>query len=355
LGSEGTEYLEMGRLWRAGIGLGFVLWNVVLISVLYRARVKWRPLLTLLMVNGGGITLAFFASFLYQPDSHWVIVDFWRWWVVHHWVEGIFAFFQLLVTGWFLAELRLVSNEEVTKSLYLEGALVLLAGFLAVGHHFWWVGEPSLWLGVGSVFSTLEVVPIFLLVGSAISTIKQGGLRIETRHRLPLYFFIAAAIWQFIGSAVLGLLINLPIVNYYEHGTFLTVAHGHAAFLGAFGFLALGMLLYAMRHAIPDGWHLRQLHIAFWALNAGLALMVFVSVTSVGVLQLIEAIRVDYAAARSLAFYEQPIVLLLNELRLPGDGLIIVGALLIAWEVGSQTWRYLRRTGAEEASLTEPQ
>lgn len=341
IGSEGTEYLEMGRLWRAGLGLGFVLWTAILISVLASARVRWRPLLNLLMLAVGGITAAFFASFIYQPDSHWVVIDFWRWWTVHHWVEGIFAFFQLLVTGWFLAGLRLVTREEVTKSAYLEGILVLLAGFLAIGHHFWWIGEPTMWLGVGSVFSTLEVLPLFLLLFSALRVLKSKALALPTQHRLPLYFFLAGAIWQFIGSGILGLLINLPVVNYYEHGTFLTVAHSHASFLGGFGFIALGLLLYAMRHARPGGWSERRLFLGFWALNIGLALMLVVSVVPIGVLQLLEAMQVDYAAARSLAFYQQPLVLLLNELRLPGDTLIILGAALLAWEVVPGTGRIL--------------
>ena len=332
LGSEGTEYLEMGRLWRVGIGLGFLFWTVVLLSVLMGAQVRWRPLLRLLALNVAGITAVFFASFFYRPDSHWVIIDFWRWWVVHHWVEGIFTFFQLLVVGWFLAGLRLVTPAEVTKSLYLEGTLVLMAGFLAIGHHYWWVGEPTLWLGIGGVFSTLEVLPLFLLLASAIRTLRSVS-ELRTVHRLPLYFFLASAIWQFIGSGVLGLLINLPVVNYYEHGTFLTLAHAHASFLGAFGFLALGMLLYVMRHAVADGWHERRLWVSFWCLNAGLMLMVAFSLTPVGVLQLLESITVDYAAARSLSFYQQPWVVFFNKLRMPGDTLIIVGAAILVWEV----------------------
>lgn len=339
--SEGTEYLEMGRLWRVGIAAGFTLWVVILASALWRAAVRWRPLLRVLVWNGAGITAAFYASFAYRPTSHWVVVDFWRWWVVHHWVEGIFAFFQILVLGWFFAGLGLVSREDVTKSLYLEGALVLLAGFLAIGHHFWWVGEPPLWLGVGSVFSTLEVLPLFLLLGAALRA-RRRGIHVPTSLRWPLRFFVASALWQFVGSGILGLLINLPVVNYYEHGTFLTVAHGHASFLGAFGFVAVGMGLYALRHAWPEGWDDRTPGAAFWALNLGLFLMVFLSVTPVGVLQLREAVQVDYAAARALTFYERPDVRLFNKLRLPGDALVILGSALLAAEVLPKVWRLLR-------------
>lgn len=341
VGSEGTEYLEMGRLWRAGIGIGFVIWITIMVTVLRSARVRWKPLLDLLALNGVGITAAFFASFLYRPDSHWVIIDYWRWWTVHHWVEGIFAFFQLLVTGWFLAGLRLVNREEVTKSLYLEGTVVLLAGFLAIGHHYWWVGEPTFWMGIGSVFSTLEVLPLFLLLASALGTLRTDFRELTTAHRMSLLFFVAAAVWQFLGSGILGLLINLPIANYYEHGTFLTVAHSHASFFGAFGFLALGLLLYVVRHASPVGWNERRLKLSFWLLNAGLLIMLALSVVPIGVLQLLTVVQSDYAAARSLAFYQRPIVHLLNYLRVPGDTLIILGAALLAWQIIPRTLRLL--------------
>jgi nitric oxide reductase subunit B len=343
LGSEGTEYLEMGRLWRIGIAFGFVSWTVVLISVLSNARVKWRPLLVLLMLSAVGITAAFFASFFYQPDSHWVIIDFWRWWVVHHWVEGIFAFFQILIIGWFLAGLKLVTNEEVTKSLYLEGILVLLAGFLAVGHHYWWIGQPTFWIGIGSVFSTLEVLPLFLLLMSALTVLRDKLDTIKTVHLLPLAFFLASAFWQFLGSGILGLLINFPIVNYFEHGQFLTVAHAHGSFLGAFGFLAVGMMLYALRHAEPGGWNPRRLWISFWLLNIGLALMLVISTIPVGILQLTEAVVVDYASSRSLAFYERPVVLLFNKLRAPGDFMIVIGAALLTLEVLPRAVRIVQR------------
>jgi nitric oxide reductase subunit B len=344
IGSEGTEYLEMGRLWRVGIAFGFVTWTTVLLSVLYSARVKWRPLLVLLMLNAVGITAAFFASFFYQPDSHWVIIDFWRWWVVHHWVEGIFAFFQILIIGWFLAGLKLVTSEEVTKSVYLEGIIVLMAGFLAVGHHYWWIGEPTFWIGIGSVFSTLEVLPLFLLLMSALAVMKDKIRDIKTIHMLPLAFFLASALWQFIGSGILGLLINFPIVNYFEHGQFLTVAHAHGSFMGAFGFLAIGMMLYALRHAEPEGWNLRRLWISFWLLNIGLALMLVISTIPIGVIQLAEAVVVDYAASRSLEFYERPIVLLFNKLRAPGDFLIVIGAGILTWEVLPKAIKIIRKT-----------
>ncbi len=345
IGTEGTEYLEMGRLWRWGIGIGFVIWFLILISVLKDAEVKWRPFLNLLLIIGGAITLFFFASFLYSsPESHWVLVDYWRWYVVHAWVEGVFAFFQLLVTGWFLAGVGLVDREEVTRSMYLEGFIIIFAGLLSVGHHFWWIGEPTLWISLGSIFGSLEVLPLFLLLISALQTVREAQTELETVHRVPFYLFVASAVWQFLGSAILGLLINPPLINYYEHGTFLTVAHAHAAFFGAFGFLALGMMIYAIRHAVPEGWSEWNLWAVFWTSNVGLFIMLAVSVIPIGVIQLNRVITESYAAARSVSFYQEDLILLLNELRLPGDTLIIIGALLLVWELTPKVYRLVSRS-----------
>jgi nitric oxide reductase subunit B len=170
-----------------------------------------------------------------------------------------------------------------------------------------------------------------LVVSALHSTMKQSKQQLATVHRLPLYFFIASAFWQFLGSAVLGLLINFPIINYFEHGTFLTVAHGHAAFLGAFGFLALGLLVYCFRHAFPGEVRTRKLWWGFWLMNVGLFIMVFFSVTPIGVIQLVEVVKNGYASARSVAFYERDWVMFFNELRMPGDTLIIIGAALYAY------------------------
>jgi nitric oxide reductase subunit B len=147
-------------------------------------------------------------------------------------------------------------------------------------------------------------------------------------------FIIASGFWNFIGAGVLGFFINLPLVNYYEHGTYLTVGHAHAAMFGAFGFLALGMATYMLRiSSKPAQWTERRLRWAFWLWNVGLAVMVFVSVLPVGFLQLETAFTESYAAARSLAFYNGELVQLLFWARLPGDSMIILGTLVFAYDV----------------------
>lgn len=350
LGTEGMEYVDMGRAWKYAIAAAFALWVAALVGW-YRGIMGKTAghIQRVLFGIAVAISAAFLPSLAFLPSTHFVVADFWRWWTVHLWVEGIFAFFQVALTAIVFLNLGLVDRETVTKTVYLEGILVVLAGTFAVGHHYWWIGEPAFWISIGSVFSSLEVVPLFFLLFQALATYREAAQRERASvHRVALWFLVAGAVWQFIGSGVLGLIINFPIINYYEHGTYLTVAHAHGAFLGGFGFLAIGLMLYGLRYLVPDGrWPDRPLRWTFYLLNAGLSVMLLVSVVPVGLMQLNEAVTSTYETARSLAFYEQPVIETLMKLRMPGDTLIILGAGLLALQV-ARIVRAGRRAGGVE-------
>ncbi len=322
----------MGRLWKLGITAAFALWIALMVGWYGRImKQKVGHIQRILVGIGVGISAAFLPSLAFLPASHFVLADFWRWWTVHLWVEGIFAFFQVAAIGVVFLNLNLVTREMVTKSIYLEGILVVVAGSFAIGHHYWWIGEPSFWISIGSIFSTLEVVPLFMLLVHAFDTYRKMDTNSKPQyHRIALLFLIASAVWQFLGSGVLGLILNFPIINYYEHGTYLTVAHAHGSFLGGFGFLAIGLMLYSLRFTVSEAnWPRRAFTWSFYLLNAGLFLMLVVSVTPVGLIQIFEAFSNTYHASRELAFYQQPIVTRLMELRMPGDTLVLLGAVLL--------------------------
>lgn len=349
-GTEGMEYVDMGRVWKLLIVLAFALWIAALVGWYWQVmRSPSGHIQRILVGMGVAISVAFLPSLAFLPSTHFVLADFWRWWTIHLWVEGIFAFFQVAVTAVVFLHLKLVSRELATKTVYLEGFLVIMAGTLAVGHHYWWIGEPSFWISIGSVFSTLEVIPLFLLLIHAFATNRRVDANSQAAvHRVALWFIMASAVWQFIGSGVLGLLINFPIVNYYEHGTYLTVAHAHGSMLGGFGFLAIGLMLYGFRFLIPaKQWPEKQLLVAYYLLNVGLALMLFLSVVPVGLIQLNAVLTGTYESARSLAFYEQPMINLLMKLRMPGDTLIILGAALLTTQAVRIWWMSTRRAGRD--------
>lgn len=337
LGNEGLEYLEVGRLWQAGLLVGFGLW-AVLVARGFKPLLDREPrygLAHMILYAGGSIGVLFLAGMLYTPKTNIVMTEFWRWWVVHMWVEGAFEFFIVAIVGLTLVSMGLLRKRSAEKAVIFEALFVMGTGVIGVAHHYWWVGQPDVWLPVGTIFSTLELIPLVLILFEALNEYRVLATSDETfPYTLPFMFIIASGAWNFVGGGVLGFFINLPLINYYEHGTYLTVGHAHAAMFGAFGFLALGMATYMLRIATAPGqWVERRLRWAFWLWNAGLAVMVFVSVLPVGFLQLEVAFTQGYDAARSLAFYNRDIVQLLFWARFPGDTLLILGTLVFAYDM----------------------
>ncbi|MFC6615189.1 nitric-oxide reductase large subunit [Halopenitus salinus] len=337
IGNEGLEYLEVGRLWQVGLLVGFVLWT----GLVWRG---FKPLLDrespyglahMIIYAGGSIGLLFTAGFFYTPETNIVMTEFWRWWVVHMWVEGAFEFFIVAIVGLTLVSMGLLRKRSAEKAVAFQALFVMGSGVIGASHHYWWVGQPDVWLPLGTVFSTLELIPLILILFEAMGQYRALATSGESfPYTLPFMFIIASGFWNFLGAGVLGFFINLPLINYYEHGTYLTVGHAHAAMFGAFGFLALGMATYMLRIATrPADWTERHLRWAFWLWNVGLAVMVFVSVLPVGFLQLEVAFTEGYAAARSLAFYNRDLVQALFWARLPGDTLIILGTFVFLYDM----------------------
>jgi len=358
LGNEGLEYLEVGRLWQFGLLVGFVAWAALVARGFRPLLEREQPfgLAHIILYAGGSIALLFTAGMLYTPETSIVMTEFWRWWVVHMWVEGAFEFFVVAIIGLTLVSMNLLDKRAAEKAVMFEALFVMGTGVIGVSHHYWWIGQPDVWIPLGSVFSTLELIPLVFILFEATSEYRALALSGESfPYTLPFMFIIASGVWNFVGAGVLGFFINLPLVNYYEHGTYLTVGHAHAAMFGAFGFLALGMAVYMLRITVEPGeWYERRLRWAFWMWNVGLAVMVFVSVLPVGFLQLEAAFTESYHFARSLAFYEQPLVQALFWARFPGDTLLILGTVVFAYDVVRKRFSLRPVTPPEESPASIP-
>jgi nitric oxide reductase subunit B len=335
LGSEGLEYLEVGRLWKVLLLVGFVSWTGLVLRSVRRMDEPLTGLGHFMTYAGGSIALMFAASMLYTPDTNIAVTEFWRWWVVHMWVEGVFEFFVTAVVSVALVSMELLEKGDAEKAILFEVFAIMGAGIVGVSHHYWWVGLPDIWVPIGTTFSTLEFVPLLFILYKSFGeyrTLKAQGESFP--YTLPLLFIVGSSVWNFVGGGVLGFFINLPVINYYEHGTYLTVAHAHAATFGAFGLLALGLGTYILRVVTPEAaWEPGWFRGAFWLTNIGLAVMTFVSLLPLGFLQLRTAFRDGYAAARSLEFYEQEHIQTLLWARTLGDTPMILGAL--AFTVGA--------------------
>jgi nitric oxide reductase subunit B len=331
LGNEGLEYLEAGRLWKLLLLVGFVGWMGLVVrgSRPMIRRESRSGLAHLLAYAGGSIALLFAASMLYTPETNLAVTEFWRWWVVHMWVEGAFEFFMVAVVSISLVSMDLLEQEEAERAILFEVFAIMAAGIVGVSHHYWWVGLPDLWVPIGTTFSTLEFVPIVFVLYRALGEYRSLATRgKEFPYSTAFLFIVGATVWNFVGAGVLGFFLNLPVLNYYEHGTYLTLAHSHAATFGAFGLLALGLGVYILRVITPEAaWDPTWFRRSFWLSNVGLAIMVFASLLPVGFLQLEAVYEEGFAAARSVEFYDQPLVQNLLWARIPGDSLVTLGAL----------------------------
>ncbi|QFU82902.1 nitric-oxide reductase large subunit [Natronorubrum aibiense] len=335
LGSEGLEYLEVGRVWKLGLLAGFATWTGLVLRAVRQLEEPPTGLGHFMTYAGGSIALLFAASMLYTPETNIAVTEFWRWWVVHMWVEGVFEFFVTAVIAAALVSMDLIEKADAETAILFEVFAIMAAGIVGVSHHYWWVGLPDIWVPIGTTFSTLEFIPLVFVLYRSLGEYRSLKARGEEfPYTLPLLFILGSSIWNFVGGGVLGFFINLPLINYYEHGTYLTVAHAHTATFGAFGLLALGLGTYILRVVTPEAaWNPTWFRGAFWLTNVGLVIMTVASLLPIGFVQLQTSYQDGYAAARSLEFYDQDHVQTLLWARTLGDTPMILGAL--AFTVGA--------------------
>ncbi|GBE09483.1 MAG TPA: nitric oxide reductase [Gammaproteobacteria bacterium] len=345
VGNQGLAYLELGRLWQIGFFLGLLLWSLMMGRAIWPRLIDFKDAARRFLTGRIGIEHLLWASTLNIALLYWfgmipltginhsfTITDFWRWWVVHLWVEQSFEFFFTMVMAYLLMATGLVSRTLATRTALFDVILIFLGGMLGIGHHMYWVGEPGMWISVGSVFSFIEVMPLLLLVVEAshqYRTIKTRGEAFP--YRLAFLYIFGSAFWNFLGAGVFGGgTLNAPLVNYYEHGTFLTLNHAHTALFGAFGLMAIALIYFCLRYAAGDRyrWSDRIGIWAFWLYNGGMVLWIALNFFPIGWPQLLAVYEHGYAYARSLKFYDT--TLLWQWLRFPGDVVFAAGAVLMA-------------------------
>jgi nitric oxide reductase subunit B len=335
LGHQGWEYLELGRIWQFILATGMLIWLFIVFrgikSGLKRESDK-GGLIHLLFYSAIAVPAFYFFAFMINPGTHYTFADYWRWWIIHLWVEGIFEVFAVVVIGFLMVQMKLVTKKSTIKALYFQLILLMGAGVIGIGHHYYYNGSSEVWIALGSVFSALEVIPLTLLILEAYEQYKMmrdGG--VDFPYKGTFWFLISVAIWNLVGAGVLGFLINLPAVSFLEHGQFLTPAHGHAAMMGVYGMFAGAVLIYSLRNIVkPEKWSDRWVKFIVIMLNVGLAGMVFLSLLPVGYLQLKEAYFNGYAASRSSQFLQQETVEMLLTLRSIPDTIFLIGVAALA-------------------------
>ncbi|HEY5107229.1 MAG TPA: cbb3-type cytochrome c oxidase subunit I [Caulobacteraceae bacterium] len=343
-GNQGLSYLELGRFWQILFSIGLLFWCVIVARALWPSRKRlqeatrqfWSGRIRLEnLIWASTINIAALYVFGMIPltgiEKSFAITDYWRWWVVHLWVEQSFEFFAAAMTAYLLMAVGLVSRKLAERTVYFELILIFLGGVLGTGHHLYWVGATSLWVPLGSMFSFIEVLPLVLLVLDAIQHYRLIKAHREFKYGVAYTFVIGAAFWNFVGAGVFGGgTLNAPLVNYYEHGTFLTLNHAHTALFGAFGELAIGLIYFCLRYITAGHGRFRPgLGLAaFWLYNLGLVLWITLNFFPIGWPQLMAVYEYGFAYARSAAFYKNTLVW--QWLRMPGDIAFAAGAVLMA-------------------------
>jgi nitric oxide reductase subunit B len=334
-GHQGSEYVDLGRFWQILLAAGLVFWLFLMYRALKPAfATASREFAALFLFAATAVVLFYLPAFLWGAHTNFAVIDNWRFWIIHLWVEGFFELFATVLVAMMFVQMGVVSVKTATRVVYLDAILYLAGGIAGTAHHWYFTGQEAMAMAIGACFSALEVVPLTLLTLDAWDFIKLQqapcdacGEPLARKQRWAVYFLMAVGFWNFLGAGVFGFLINLPIVSYFEMGTTLTPNHGHAAMFGVFGMLALAVLLFVLRALSTDEtWKGAEKYFrtGFWGLNAGLFLMIVLNLFPAGVLQLYDVVKNGYAHARSLEFTMSGLYHTTEWIRLLGDGTLIV-------------------------------
>ncbi|WUR10903.1 nitric-oxide reductase large subunit [[Empedobacter] haloabium] len=352
LGNQGLEFTSMGRVWQVLLFVGLLFWVTLLGRALWPALRKAsesRGLIVMVFLSALCIGGFYATSLTWGRHSHYSMIEYWRWWLVHLWVEGFFEVFATAVIALLFTRLGLIRAAAANSAIVLETIVFLFGGILGTLHHLYFTGTPTFVIALGGMFSALEVVPLSMLGIEAYRNYQRSrsAAWVQT-YKWPILCFIAVGFWNLVGAGLLGFAINTPIALYYMQGLNMTAAHGHAALFGVYGMLGIGLLLFCLRGLSERAaWADSLLKPMFWCLNIGLAMMVFISLAPAGLVQSVASITEGMWYARSPEVVHSPLMETLVWLRVPGDIVFAVGCLYLALF----GWRLMRRP-AQPAAVT---
>ena len=337
-GTQGYEYVDLGRFWQIFLFVGLFIWLFLLIRAIMPALKQPgenKSLIGMFVLSSSAIALFYGAGLMWGRQTNLAIAEYWRWWVVHLWVEGFFEVFATVTIAFLFVRLGLLRVKMATTTVLFSTIIFLAGGILGTFHHLYFTGTPTAVLAVGATFSALEVVPLVLLGFEAYHNLNLS----RSKHWLisykwPIYCFIAVSFWNLVGAGIFGFLINPPIALYYMQGLNTTQVHGHTALFGVYGMLGIGLMLFVLKGLSSDGmWKDGVIKYAFWAINIGLGLMVFISALPVGLAQTVASISHGFWYARSAEFMQSGTLDTFRWLRVIGDTVFASGIVALTYFV----------------------
>lgn len=337
-GHQGYEYVDLGRFWQIFLFAGLFIWLTLMVRPLIpilKTPSESRNLIILFVVASAAIGSFYGAGLMWGQHTNLAIAEYWRWWVVHLWVEGFFEVFAAVVSAFIFVRLGLLKIKSATTAVLFSTIIFLSGGIIGTFHHLYFTGTPTAVLALGATFSALEVVPL-VLMGFEVWHNYQLSRHSNwlSAYRWPIYGLISVAFWNLVGAGIFGFLINPPTALYYMQGLNTTPVHGHTALFGVYGNLGISLMLFVLRNMwVRNGWNDKPLAISFWTINIGLMLMVLISVLPVGLLQTVASVKYGMWYARSAEFLHQPFMQTLRWLRVIGDTIFAVGVVALVYFV----------------------
>ncbi len=346
-GHQGYEYVDLGRVWQIGLLIGLFLWLALVARAIWPALKKpdtQRPLLMMFTVSLVAIAGFYGAGLMWGQKTSLPIVEYWRWWVIHLWVEGFFEVFATVAISFLFARMNLIKPLHAARAVIFASTVYLSGGIIGTLHHLYFSGTPVSAMAFGAIFSALEVVPLVLVGFEAWENIHRARTPGWVgRYKWPIYFFVAVAFWNMVGAGLFGFMINPPIALYYMQGLNTTPLHGHAALFGVYGILGMGLMLFCLRiYDAKSEWNDGLINFAFWAMNAGLMAMCVLSLLPVGLMQTWASVEHGYWYARSSEFLQTPVMHFWRWMRVPGDTIFALGCFAFVLFMVKVFWRTLK-------------
>ena len=336
LGHQGYEYVDLGRFWQIFLFVGLIIWLLLMGRAIWPALVKKtesKNLLILFLISTIAIAGFYGAGLMWGRQTNLAVAEYWRWWVVHLWVEGFFEVFAAVVVAFLFVRLGILKAATATTAVLFSTIVFLSGGILGTFHHLYFTGTPTVVMALGATFSALEVVPLVLMGFEAWDNVKLSRSTSWIKaYKWPVYCFIAVAFWNLVGAGIFGFLINPPIALYYMQGLNTTPVHGHTALFGVYGMLGIGLMLFVLRDMNKEAvWKEKWIKFAFWSINIGLTAMVLISVLPIGLAQTVASVKEGLWYARSAEFLNLPAMHTLKWLRVIGDTIFAAGTVSLAW------------------------
>ncbi len=339
-GNEGRELLNLGRFWDIGLVIGLVFWFLLILSLIRKAATN-NPLVGTIIWSAFGIATLYIAGMMpiHKIMPNFTLDDYYRWWVIHLWVELTFELFAAGVIAFFTVSVGLISHKTAVKVMLFELLLITFGGTLGVGHHYWWQGLDEYWIAIGGIFSALEPLPLALMIIEAMKNQREqrlaGG---DFKYGTPFMWIAGSAVLNWIGAGFFGMVINTPTISYYSHGTYLIMPHGHVALLGAFGYISLAFLYLTSRaNALANGyvWNEKISKIGFWLLTIGVLLFALPTLI-IGLEQTRIASEMGYYYTRTREALQNMSGWMW--FRLLPDGMMILGGIVIFYDLLTKTF-----------------